>query len=54
MIKLKERRVELTATLKNTKMLTMKMDDLGDDAGMTVQAVRYKILQKDELKAAAN
>ena len=43
---LKERRVELVAALKDTKVLTMRMEKLDDDAVMIVHTICVKMLKR--------
>ena len=43
--KLKEKKFEFAATSKDTKMLTMKMDELDTNVAMIVQAVCAKMLK---------
>ena len=50
---LEEKKVHITTTVKEEKILTLKMDDLDNDAKMIVQAICFKMLrwQKDQLEA---
>ena len=46
--------MKIAAAAEDAKMLTWKVTDLDDDARMIMQAVRFKMLQrqKDELEKA--
>ena len=44
--KLKKRRIELTAALEDTRVLTMRMNDLDDEAGTIARAVHVKMLKR--------
>ena len=44
--KLEERRFELTAALEETKMLTIKMDELDPDVVMIMRAIRVRMLKR--------
>ena len=44
--KLEKRKVELATRSGDTKMLTMRMDELDDDALMIVRATRVKMLKR--------
>lgn len=52
--KLEERRVELAAASENTKILTMRMDERGDDVGMIVRTIRVKMLKMKAAKKEAD
>ena len=41
---LEEKKVEIPAASEDGKMLTLKMEELDDDARMIVQAVHFKML----------
>ena len=44
-IKLKERNVEFMTASKDTKMLTMRMDELNDDVTMIVRVIHVKMFK---------
>ena len=52
--KLEEKKVEIAASSDDSKMLILKMEELDDDARMTVQAVRLRMLKrlKNQLETA--
>ena len=54
LVKLQEKKVELAAASKDTKMLTMRMDELDDDVALIVRIIRVKMLKRlaAEMKAA--
>lgn len=43
---LEEKKVEIAAASEDSKMLTLKMDDLTEDARMIMQAVRVRMLKR--------
>ena len=49
---LEEKKVKIAADVEDAKMLTLNLEDLDDDTRMIVQAVGFKMLQrqKDELE----
>ena len=44
--KLEEKKIELEAASEDTKMLTMRMDELDPNAAMIVHAVRVRMLKR--------
>ena len=50
---LEEKKLHITTTLKEEKILTLKLDDLDNDAKMIVQAICFKMVrwQKHQLEA---
>ncbi|KAE8809146.1 udp-n-acetylglucosamine--peptide n-acetylglucosaminyltransferase spindly [Hordeum vulgare] len=51
-LKLEENKVEIAATTKDSKMLSLKMEEVDNDARTIVQAVRLRMLKhlKDQLE----
>lgn len=45
-LKLIEKKVEIVAASKDAKMLTLKIEDLDDDARVIVQAVCFEMLKR--------